>query len=293
MGYLSLLSLFHKQELPRTPEPEMVTASEDAVEDYDQTANSPMAMLYLLNINLLKLLFKNQKNAISVIDLACGPGVFASWMALNLKIQEIRGVDLSAPMLEKTQQRFVHLDVSTAFSFSQSDITDLATIRTGSYDLVTCMSACHHLPSLKEVKAVFAEADRVCSSSGIVFVSDLVRPKSQNIFERYFNFIEQKNRQVGMTAHMIDFRNSLLASWTKQDLASCIPDKSLRSWYLLCPVGLEYTQILVGLPQGMDFPSLRAIKRQDFDKLVPPHLLFLWRLTFGSFKFGTKLNKLK
>lgn len=153
------------------------------------------------------------------------------------------------------------------------------------------MEAAHHLPTPQDVTKVLVEADRVCSSQGIIFVSDLVRPKTERIFKIYYDWISLRNKELNMPAHNIDFLNSLRASWTSEELAAMVPNESNREWYQLRPMGFEYMQVLIGLPAGTSKPEFKDFNYLDAKGLIPQSLWGLWRVSALSFKYGTKVNK--
>lgn len=291
LSYLGLLSKLSRQKIVRVPEPNVVTTDENAVRDYDRAMESSLSILYGTHILVLKLLLRDNAKELSVLDLACGPGIFTSWMAKILNPKDICGLDLSEPMLESSRRRFGQLKPSCRFDFIHQNITDLSHFKNGEFNLVTFMEAAHHLPTPQDVTKVLREAERVCSPQGIIFVSDLVRPKNEKIFKIYYDWISLRNKELNMPAHNVDFLNSLRASWTSDELAVTVPQDSHREWYQLKPIGFEYMQVLLGLPAGTPKPDFKDFNYLEAKDLIPKDLWGLWRASALSFKYGTQVSK--
>lgn len=292
VSYLGLLSSVSKQQAPRIPEPDLVTTKQEAVQDYDRAMDSSLTLLYAIDIQMLKLILKNMKKELSALDLGCGPGILTSWMAKYLNISAICGLDLSVPMLRSSTRRFENLKLSCQYDFKQQNITDLSLFSDGLFDLVTCMDATHHLPTLAEVTLMLKEAERVCKPDGIIFISDIVRPKTERIFKFYYKMISKKNELLHMHAHNQDFFNSLRAAWTCEELASCVPAESEKNWYQVFPFGFQYMQILIGLPKNSPTLSLKEFENKSVKCLIPQHLWPIWKVTTLSFKYGSRIKKI-
>ena len=48
--HIVLRTFLSKQKLNRLPEPDLVTINQEAVEDYNRAMNSPLVLLYVLNL---------------------------------------------------------------------------------------------------------------------------------------------------------------------------------------------------------------------------------------------------
>lgn len=284
LARLSLASSFTDQGLVRTIEPHAVTDNSEAVEDYDLAAQSALAVLYAVYLKLLKGVLINRKPRISALDLACGPAVFTSLMAKYFKLNSVTGLDLSLPMLDKANKRFANLQLPCEYSFYRQSITDLSHFTNGSFDFVTFMDAAHHLPELADVKKVFKEAERVCSQEGVIFIPDLVRPKSEPILKYYYNWASEQNIKKGLLAQNEDFYNSLHAAWTRDELASAIPVDTQKNWFHLYPRGFQYVQVLIGLPKTETKFSLHENIDDWVCEFLPQHNLSLWK----SAQFGLR-----
>jgi ubiquinone/menaquinone biosynthesis C-methylase UbiE len=290
---LNVLTLFNSQKLNRTPEPEGVTTNIDAVNDYDNVLNSSLVLLYALNIEILSRLQRN-KNNISILDLACGPSIFGLLCSEHFAARKYTGVDLSQPMLEKAKMRFKQSNFKGESVFSNSSMTDLSKLETVNgktdsfYDLITITDCAHHLDTVKDFSKVIVESEKKVSKEGIIFISDVVRPKTYFIFKHYYKWISKKNELLKLNAHNLDFKNSIQAAFTVEELTSAIPHTTNHSWYQIAPKGFKYTQIIIGLPKAMELNlSQRSIKKLDF---IPAHLKNLWDIIFFQFRLFSKTN---
>lgn len=296
ISYLSLLNSFSRQRLPRIPEPEMATTNLEAVQDYDRAIDSPLTILYALNLSVLKLLLGSKTNNLKCIDLGCGPGILTYWMADYLRLSSVVGVDLSSPMLEVARKRFDTFkqasQINLHYGFKCLDVSDLSSFDDGSFDVVTSMDTVHHLPTHELAQKTLQEAERVCSANGVVFISDLVRPKNNLIFKFYYKWIAKRNDKLNLKAHNIDFFNSLRAAWTCKEFSALIPKDSKKTWYLISPKGFEYVQVLIGVPKDSNAFSLKELELESATKFIPKHLKQLWKPTALSFKYGCKIEKI-
>ncbi len=285
---LSVLDLLNRQKLKRIPEPDSITTDPAAVEDYNQVHNSSLVLPYALSLQILQILLKNKQN-IRLLDLACGPGLFSKWMAQNLSIQSLIGMDLSNPMLDRARERFVknesHL---TSIKFIQNDVTDLSSIPSASLDLVTFMNAAHHIPNLELVKKTLSEASRVCKNDGFIFLADHTRPRTEKILKIYYHWISKKNKKLGLSAHNLDFYHSLYAGWDTQEFSLIIPAGTNHKWIEIYPLGFQYIRFIIGVPLDfgkISFADLKVEKSLDF---IPVEFHPLWKLLLIQFKLGAR-----
>lgn len=105
----------------------------------------------------------------TMIDLACGPGTVVTAFAPFVRCAV--GVDATEPMLDEARRiarekrlNNVEWRVSSVYELPFAD---------GSFDIVTCRFAFHHL---QEPAPAFAEMLRVCRSGGRVVLCDGVAP---------------------------------------------------------------------------------------------------------------------
>ncbi len=101
-----------------------------------------------------------------VLDIATGPGYIAE--AFARAAREVVGVDLTDAMLVIAKERTAARGVCNVF-FRAADAQNL-TFENGSFDVVVCRLALHHL---QKPLQVLREMARVCRAGGTVLVEDI------------------------------------------------------------------------------------------------------------------------
>ncbi len=245
------------QRLERRPEPAQVSAGVDQVAQYDRVMGTKLAIAYAAGIDLLHRVRPEPGQAPRALDLACGPGHFTLSLARYLGYRRVTGVDLSAPMVEVARANAAGAGRADAVTFEVGDATNLPSHPSGAFDLVSLTDAAHHLPSPGVVTAALAEMERLASPTGLVFVMDLARLRTQALTEAYVNALASDYRERGLPAFFDDFRHSMFAAWTAAELAAMTPTKTHRAWWHLVPRGVPSVQFLLGLPQGRERLYLR------------------------------------
>ncbi|MGH1341684.1 MAG: class I SAM-dependent methyltransferase [Nannocystales bacterium] len=99
---------------------------------------------------------------LDVLDVGCGTGRHAHWMARNGA--HVTGVDFSLGMLEQLRSKD-----APELRLIEHDLTQGLPQTDDSADLVTCCLVLEHLPKLE---LIFAEMARVCRPGGRVLISD-------------------------------------------------------------------------------------------------------------------------
>jgi SAM-dependent methyltransferase len=141
--------------------------------------------------------------------------------------------------------------------FAVGDATHAADIADGSVDLCCCTDAAHHLPDLSVVTSALREMERVTRPDGLILVMDLVRLRTARVTERYVNLLAHDYVARGLPSFFNDFRNSMYAAWTGDELRRAVPAGTKRTWCHLVPRGLPTIQFLLGLPAGRTTPFVR------------------------------------
>jgi SAM-dependent methyltransferase len=237
---LSLLirQSFCKQTLKRIPEPTEITDSPHKVEEYNRAMETNLAILYDLAIDLI---YRVSPSAIgTAVDLACGPGHFTSLLNDRLGCDFVCGLDLSKPMIDTARKTYKNI------FFVVDDITNIQKV-IGNYTFLSCFTnSAHHMSSLSKVNKVLNEMERITRPDGLIFVSDLVRPKNLNMAIDYIHLVGPTR----LPDFWDDFRNSVFAAWTVDELKDTLPYYTDRTWYQIVPYGFPIMQVLVGLPVG-------------------------------------------
>ncbi|MFZ1757355.1 MAG: class I SAM-dependent methyltransferase, partial [Caldilineaceae bacterium] len=111
---------------------------------------------------------------IRVLDVGCGNGRFASYLADQGLAVDYTGVDASLELLDLAHSRTGDLaGVST--TYQQADLANpewsIGLTTGGLYDLVACFATFHHLPGADLRQRVLADLARLTAPAGVIAVS--------------------------------------------------------------------------------------------------------------------------
>jgi ubiquinone/menaquinone biosynthesis C-methylase UbiE len=286
---LVVLNFFSKPRLKRTPEPFALTEHKQHVEDYDRAIHTIMVLPYVLVMDFVYRL-TNKDDPKKALDLCCGPGHFTRMLAKHLKCHEVIGVDLSEPMLKKAQDNAQSEKLSEVLRYVKSDVASLDSIESKSMDIVSFMDGAHHMSSIQDVTKILKEADRVAKPEGIVILLDPVRPKTVSTTNLYHRIAGKPYVDLGLSYFNKDFYDSLLASWSPDELFESIPKDTSRKWVQLVPFGFPAFQIVLGLPAGQDeIFAGKGLPRTLLSCLIDPE----WKADWNLLKFSFRLAKQK
>lgn len=254
---MSIASLFQialkqtvsSQSLQREPEPVAVTDQIEHVEQYDQVMTTKLAISYAILQEMIHRWRNPLPSDSSAMDLACGPGHLTVALAKNLGYQKISGVDLSPRMIKVAEQNALQ-QLGKPHSFSVGDITDLKSIPSESFDLVSFADAAHHMPNLETITVILQNMNRIVKKDGLVVLMDLVRLKSTAITDSYVMAMASDYKERGLPHFFKDFRDSMFAAWTESEMISAIPKSNSRTWFHFGPRLFPSMQFVVGLPEG-------------------------------------------
>jgi ubiquinone/menaquinone biosynthesis C-methylase UbiE len=278
------------QKLGRLEEPTAITSESANILDYDRVLSSALTLNYAL---ALEIIFRARSMPLnepqgSAIDLACGPAHYSLFLATFLKYADILGLDLSPGMIEVARKNADLQKLKSRAQFQVGDITHLESIPSNTFELSSFADAAHHMSTLKVVTKIFEEMDRITRPSGLIVVSDLVRLRTQSLTDQYVNLLGHDYQQRGIPQFLKDFRNSMFAAWTTNELHSAIPRSSKRVWIQFYPRGLPTVQFIIGLPVGRQKLFLRTgVPWSSVEGIIPREYRLLWKLSRLSLFLGT------
>ncbi len=293
-GVLDFLPLLAMQQLarrqqPRTPEPDLVTADNDHVVQYDQVMSTKLVLAYALAFEIIHRARSEPRPGSTTIDLACGPGHYTLALARFLGYDQVEGLDLASAMIETATANAAATGLGDRVRFRLADVTQLDGIESGSVDLANFADAAHHMPDLPTVSRVLVEMDRITRPDGLVMVMDLVRLRTARLTERYVGLLGADYVERGLPQFLLDFRNSMYAAWTPKELRQAIPRNSRRHWRHLVPRGLPSVQIILGLPVGRTRTFVRSgVPWTPADNPVPPAMRAEWNILRNTVRFGSQ-----
>jgi ubiquinone/menaquinone biosynthesis C-methylase UbiE len=210
----------------------------------------------------------------SAIDLCCGPGHFTILLAKYFDLERVVGIDLSERMIDQAKQNAeaegvqdrVQFKVANAMSCGESE---------GSFDIVSCNDAAHHMPDLEGVTDLLRAMERLASPTGVCILSDLVRLKTEALTDKYTKVIGK-----GYPKHFYnDFCNSMRAAWLPEQLSAAIPDQSERHWIHECQRLLPTVQFVYGTPlDGQGVFVRRGTPWSHSTNPIPPAMRIDFRM---------------
>ena len=118
-----------------------------------------------------------------VLDIGCGTGTL-TLMAAERRAH-VRGIDMSAEMLQVAKEKTEKAHLSEKVEFSEKGVAELGAEVGESYN-VAMSSLCFSELSEDELNFTLKEVMRILKSEGFFLVADEVKP--EGIFKRIINF---------------------------------------------------------------------------------------------------------
>ncbi len=277
-----------RQILDRTQEPSGITDQRDHVIEYDRVMKTKLVVAYGAGLQVTYCALENAAGG-TALDLACGPGHYTLCLARYLGLGQVTGIDLSPGMIETASRNASQQGLSDRVQFRVGDATHLEDCNSGEAELTTFTDAAHHMPDLETVGKVLREMDRITRAEGLVMLMDLVRLRTAELTERYVHTLGHDYVERGLPSFFEDFRNSMYAAWTADELHQAIPRDTARTWCHIVPRGLPTIQIVLGLPVGRKRPFVRSgLPWTPEENPVPKEMRADWRLLRLSLRFAAR-----
>ncbi len=118
----------------------------------------------------------------SILDIGCGAGNYTLKMLQLCPGADVTLVDLSAPMLQRAQERIQACGQAGVVHCIQADVRDLE-LPDSSQDVVLAAAVLHHLRSAGEWRAVFAHLFQALRPLGGLWIFDMVQAENQTVQE--------------------------------------------------------------------------------------------------------------
>ncbi|HEX8756490.1 MAG TPA: class I SAM-dependent methyltransferase [Steroidobacteraceae bacterium] len=147
-----------------------------------------------------------------IVDLGCGFGKSTWPLKKAHPHAEVIGIDLAAPCLELAASRAATRELDIRFRQADAARTGLEPARA---DLVTATMLIHELP-LEELAAVFAEAERLLASGGLLRILD-------------FQYTGDRLRDLAMTEHGARNNEPFMPPMMSADTAAMAEAAGLRN----------------------------------------------------------------
>ncbi len=274
-----LSQVFGAQKLMRVREPSSVTADYENVVQYDRVMSTKLAINYAIALEVIHRARTITSDAESeAIDLACGPGHFTLCLKKYFGFDKITGVDLSPGMVGVAQKNATSQQLANCF-FEVGDITNLEKFSDDTFDLTSFTGAAHHMADLSVVGSTLRQMDRITKPDGLVLLMDLARLRTAKLTEFYVDFLGADYVKQGLPDFLTDFRNSMYAAWTTDELSSVVPKQSRRVWIHFYPRLLPSMQFILGLPVGRtNLFCRRGLPWKVQESPIPSNMRAEWRL---------------
>jgi tRNA (cmo5U34)-methyltransferase len=137
-------------------------------------------------------------SASHLLDVGCGAGNWSLKLLERLPRLNVTLLDLSAPMLERAQQRVGSATQGQTRTL-QGDIREVE-LADGSFDIVVAGAVFHHLRSEAEWNAVAAKLFRIVRPGGSIWIYDLLDHEIANVRElmtaRYGDYLSQRGGEA-------------------------------------------------------------------------------------------------
>lgn len=225
-----LHELIAHEQLPRTPEPELVMDAVQTVEDYSSCGEEGGALYgpYLLNALQVSARLRPGDR---VLDLGCASGRLLNLIARWNPAVSFTGVDLAPQMLALAREQAAQWGL-TNVSYREGDFSTLDDIGANEVDAVVSSMALHHLPDRAALTRCFASIKRVLRREGALYLMDFGRLRSKRAVEIFVAKVARTETE----SLSQDYRASLHAAFTPQDFAAEIAGLEHPGTSLYCTV---------------------------------------------------------
>jgi tRNA (cmo5U34)-methyltransferase len=170
----------------------------------------------------------------SILDLGCGAGNFTLKLLEIIPDLDCTLIDLSAPMLEKAQERISEISNGKITTF-QTDFLSME-LPNETFDIVVTGAAMHHLRTDNEWETVFTKVYKSLKKGGCFWISDLIthdHPAIEKLmWDRYADYL----KNVGGS----DYQKNVFDYIAKEDS----PRSVIYQLEVLKKVGFSYVDVL-------------------------------------------------
>ncbi|MEQ8848791.1 MAG: class I SAM-dependent methyltransferase [Botrimarina sp.] len=266
-----------RQTLGRTPEPVAETNEADHVEQYNRVGETRLMVSYAVGLELIDRVVGGRREL--AYDFASGPGRFTAMLHTHLGFDRVVGIDLAPNMVQRATENSTAAGLSDRVVFQRGDITNPDGLPDGSADLCCFADAAHHLSDLDAVSTTLCAMERVTRSDGVVVLMDLVRLKTAAITREYVELVGSDYIELGLPAFKQDFRDSMYAAWTAQELQQAVPRSTSKAWFQIVSFAMPCVQFICGVPvERRALLGKGASRISKSSDIAPRHMWNEWQL---------------
>lgn len=232
LGILSLIirEALHTPRLERRPEP-MTTMEEPlSVEAFHAQGaiNGPLLPIYHFNALATSRLMPLGG---TLVDLGSGSGQYLSYLARRRPDIRIIGLDLSRPMVTLGNRTLDKTGLKNRVDLQVSDMTMFSHRIPEQVSVISCVFALHHLPTTEHLTRCIREIVKVRERCGCgVWLFDHARPRHWRTAEDFPEIFTPETP----AEFRQDSRNSLIASFSFQELSQCLDQTFMRTARHVC-----------------------------------------------------------
>lgn len=203
--------------MERVKEPELMDNEEQVIAyanaNFDEPHNH---FLKLLNLAI----GKNFPSSGNVIDLGTGAADITIKFALTYPSFKIDAVDGSKAMLVQAEKAIDKFDLNHRINLIHTSIQNISLIEK-EYEIILSNSLLHHLHD----PTVLWQLVKRAKGDPIIFIMDLMRPKNMHTVNELVHKYAKEEPEILQR----DFRNSLKAAFTPEEVVLQLEDAKLES----------------------------------------------------------------
>jgi predicted unusual protein kinase regulating ubiquinone biosynthesis (AarF/ABC1/UbiB family)/ubiquinone/menaquinone biosynthesis C-methylase UbiE len=233
--------------LTRAPEPSVIMDDPEQVKAFHRAGRGQGSMQPIYYFNALRLSQMTPPGGF-VVDFGSGSGQFLRYFAEMRPDIRILGFDLSDEMIEVGNQMLQATNLSSRVKIVKGDMTTFTAPENERVHVVSSIFSLHHLPSIKDVHLCLARMARIREEQGAgVWIFDCARPRHPQTPLEYPELVMKDAPKVLLD----DFENTLIASWSFQELIEATDSSHMGMFShekVVLLMGLYQTHYL--LPKG-------------------------------------------
>jgi len=127
----------------------------------------------------------------NIVDIGCGYGIFANYLALKSSSRNVVGIDLVKKRISMANDIFGHLE---NLNFICSNITNTKLPKT---DVITAIDVLHHIPTEELQNKLLKSCYSVLNDGGKLILKDLdTKPRWKYLFNFIHDYLMTKGEPV-------------------------------------------------------------------------------------------------
>jgi len=138
-----------------------------------------------------ELIEKYVPQSCNVVDVGCGYGIFANYLAINSKDREVTGIEINEKRISMANKIFGQV---SNLNFICSDITDTKIPKA---NVITAIDVLHHIPTLELQAKLLRSCYSVLSDNGKLIIKDVdTKPRWKYLVNSIHDYIMTRGGSV-------------------------------------------------------------------------------------------------